>query len=635
MAPFDNKSIFILYVLLYSSMPNETEISRRRLLQATGGAAATIAIAGCSGEAPEEGGDGGDGSDGSDGSDGDDGSDGGDENANQLNLINSSVSTIDPIESTDTASASVIRQLYEGLVTYPDGVPEVENVLLDSVDISDDLLTYTFTIKEATFHNGASLTANDFKYSWRRLAEAPQSQRSNFLLGSGFLNVSAETSEENGVGPASVVPDSEAIEVIDDRTFSVTLNAPAPAALDILTYDSFGALPEGYVGDVEGYDGEVDQATFATESAAGTGPFEFDMWEPGTEVRVTRYDDYHGETASLDSVHWQILEDDDAIWTYVNERNADIFPVPTPFYEQSNIDAEADDRGRQAGTYGPLENGDEVNYLGVSELSTFYVGFNAAQTPRSVRRAIAYITNHEELINEVFEGRGQEAFSFLPPGVWPEGPDGYQEFADAFPYGKNETDRDSAQQILEEDGYTPDDPFELTLTTYESEAFEQFGRLTRDKLSGLGIELTLETSPFNTLISRGEEGDLQFYSLGWIWSWSDPAYGLFGFEPENTNTDLIPTDADGYYLDWQAADSENVQKAQDAWERFENNPDPDAEDIRTEAFVDIEEARRDDMIMLPLYHGLTERFWYDYVDVAPTGALGPHYQKYNQTSLDN
>jgi peptide/nickel transport system substrate-binding protein len=85
----------------------------------------------------------------------------------------------------------------------------------------------------------------------------------------------------------------------------------------------------------------------------------------------------------------------------------------------------------------------------------------------------------------------------------------------------------------------------------------------------------------------------------------------------------------------EAADTENVQKAQDAWERFENNPDPDAEDIRTEAFVDIEEARRDDMILLPLYHGLTERFWYDNVDVAPTGALGPHYQKHNLTALDN
>ena len=90
----------------------------------------------------------------------------------------------------------------------------------------------------------------------------------------------------------------------------------------------------------------------------------------------------------------------------------------------------------------------------------------------------------------------------------------------------------------------------MTLTTYDSEVFQEFGRLTRDKLEGTGISLSLEESVFNSLIERGQNGELAFYSLGWIWSWASPAYGLFSFEPKNTDTSTMPAETNGYYLDW-------------------------------------------------------------------------------------
>jgi peptide/nickel transport system substrate-binding protein len=218
--------------------------------------------------------------------------------------------------------------------------------------------------------------------------------------------------------------------------------------------------------------------------------------------------------------------------------------------------------------------------------------------------------------------------------MWPGGFDSYTEFADAFQYGKNETDIDGAQSVLEEAGFSSSDPFELTLTTYQSNTFQQFGRLTRDKLSGLGVNLQLEEAPFNTLIERGQNGDMEFYSLGWIWSWVDPAYGLFGFEPENTDTDGIPGENDGYYLDWNGVDTENVTKAEEAWSRVVNNPAPEDEDIRNEAFVDMEEARRDDMVLLPLYHSLAESFRYNWVNMPKGGALGGHRMQHNTVWLD-
>ena len=469
---------------------------------------------------------------------------------NVLRYQNSTMSSLDPIRSTDTASGIVIGQMYENLTNYKNGVAsQLNNQLATGVNVSDDLLTYTFQIKEGvSYHEGGELTASDFVFSFRRLAESENSQRANFILDDLGIEHETETVEEDGEETERVVPDTLAVEATGEYELEITITEPQPFALDILAYDSFGAVPEGYVGDIEGYDGEISQEELATDTANGTGPFRLDEWSPENQARVTRFEDYHGSTANVEAVVFPIIEEDNAIQTAYLERNLDVFDIPTPFYQRDAVDASEDDLGRQVGTYGPLENDETVDYLGVSEFSTYYVAWNLPQAPRAVRRAVAHVTDHEELVDNIFKGRGEPAFSFTPPGMWPEGTEGYNEFAESFPYGRNETDLESARQVLEEAGITPDDPYELTLTTYEDQAFQEFGRLTRDKLSGTGLNLSLDRTPFNSLIERGKNGELAFYSLGWAWSWVSPAYGLFGFEPENTDTG---TDFNGYYLDWQ------------------------------------------------------------------------------------
>jgi peptide/nickel transport system substrate-binding protein len=64
------------------------------------------------------------------------------------------------------------------------------------------------------------------------------------------------------------------------------------------------------------------------------------------------------------------------------------------------------------------------------------------------------------------------------------------------------------------------------------------------------MELSLDQAPFANLQSRGEDGDLEAYSLGWAWSWNSAAYGHFSLEPENTNTSTMPSETNGFYLDW-------------------------------------------------------------------------------------
>ena len=78
--------------------------------------------------------------------------------------------TLDPHLSSDTTSSGIVVEIHSGLVTLN---PQLEIIpdIAESWEISDDLLTYRFIIRDdAVFHDGKKITANDFKWSFERAA---------------------------------------------------------------------------------------------------------------------------------------------------------------------------------------------------------------------------------------------------------------------------------------------------------------------------------------------------------------------------------------------------------------------------------------------------------------------------------
>ncbi|MFC7071949.1 ABC transporter substrate-binding protein [Halovenus rubra] len=486
------------------------------------------------------------------------------EGSDRLQLVNSTNSSLDPVESDDTASATVIHKCYDKLVHYPQGVPELQNQVLDSFELSDDGLTYTFSLKEGVmFQNGDELTASDVKYTIRRLAEADQSVRAEFVFdapnGAGIAHETETVTDDEGNESEEVVPDSLAIEIVDDYTLKVTTEVPNPAVMDVLTYQAFGILPEGLIGDIEGYDGEVGVDTLRTQQTFGTGPWQLESWSQNEEMLLSRFDDYYGSTAEQAEIIYRIVEDPEPRWTLILEENLDIFSIPTSFYNRNNYTVnETDDRGRGVGTYYLEQNDVDLGYQRFTSLVTRYFGFNVANTERPVRKAIAYVLGQNEINDQVFEGRKEPAFSFTPPSIWPTGTDGYDQWVSEWPYGTEDepgaSNVQAATQLLEENNI---EETEFTVTTYKSPTYQDAAALVRDKLASTSVNFTLEEAAFSDLIQRGYDGDLQMYSLGWAWSWESVAYGHFGFEPKNTDTSGMPEDNNGYYLDWHVNLSEN------------------------------------------------------------------------------
>jgi len=90
------------------------------------------------------------------------------------------------------------------------------------------------------------------------------------------------------------------------------------------------------------------------------------------------------------------------------------------------------------------------------------------------------------------------------------------------------------------------------------------------------------------------------------------------------------------YTNWSELDTDAKQQADEAWSTISGNLEPsdDAQQARNEAYVSIEEANWEDVVLINLVHGATERFYWDNIDVEPFGGMGISRQTHYTTSKE-
>lgn len=180
-----------------------------------------------------------------------------------------SVSQGDPVTFDCHAGASITTMLrvaphYSTLLKVnPTNYPEVVGDVAKSWTVSDDGLTYRFTLHpDIKFHDGTTLTANDVKVSLDRMRAPPK-----------------------GVFSArqSLYADITSVEAPDDHTVVVKLDKPNAAMLKVL------AVPTGCIYSAKLLASDPD---YPAKKVMGSGPFRFVSFTPGTEWVGERFDDY-------------------------------------------------------------------------------------------------------------------------------------------------------------------------------------------------------------------------------------------------------------------------------------------------------------------------------------------------------
>ncbi|HJQ28094.1 MAG TPA: ABC transporter substrate-binding protein, partial [Rubrobacter sp.] len=135
--------------------------------------------------------------------------------------LGDTIRDLDSTTTTDSVSSDVLLNVMEGLYRLDDNT-RPQPAQAESVDISEDQLTYTFKLRDGIkWSNGDPVTADDFKYAWLRAINPDTGSQYAYII-TTFVKGAAAYNE--GKGSESDV----AIDVLDDRTLKVQLEDPSP-----------------------------------------------------------------------------------------------------------------------------------------------------------------------------------------------------------------------------------------------------------------------------------------------------------------------------------------------------------------------------------------------------------------------
>ncbi|WP_242822446.1 ABC transporter substrate-binding protein [Thermaerobacter marianensis] len=315
--------------------------------------------------------------------------------------------SLDPAAYRDRDTETVIRNIYDGLVTRtPDGrvVPEIA----ESWE-QPDPTTYVFKLRRGIkFHNGEDLTADDVVYTFERI-----------LADDGL---DGQPSPRKGL-----VEPLQSVEKIDDYTVRMKLANPSAAFLQLLVHTQI--VPKDYVE-------EVGSAGLS-QRPVGAGPFRFVEGTLDGQIVLERFDDYYGGSPDLPPVgpakvkrviFRMMPEPATRIAALQNGEVHIIQEVPPDLVAQ-------------------LENDPDVQVKVTQGTRLYMIELNTQKLadPR-VRQALNYAINWDELLQELYKGHAHRvATAMLPSGF------GYDESLKPYPY-----DPAKAKQLLQEAGYKVD-----------------------------------------------------------------------------------------------------------------------------------------------------------------------------------
>ncbi len=302
--------------------------------------------------------------------------------------------SMDPALNSASAGSNIIRSAFAGLMGYQldeNGEPVMKPELAESVDLSEDGLTYTFVLREGLkWSDGTDATASQVKAAWERAA-SPE-------LGAdyGFLYDVISRTEEGGL----------AIDVDDAaRTFVVHLPQPCAYFLDLCAFVPF------YPVRVDLADNEGIWAT-KPETFIGLGAFKMTKYAVDDVISFEKNPYYwNADAVKLAGINFYLSEDNTAILTaYENDTVQYIQSISSSEYDRLNA------------TYpGELEF--------YPTQGTWYILFNVykdlspeakqltVQEQSKARFALGQLVNRYEVVTYVTKGGEKAATGFYPIGL--------------------------------------------------------------------------------------------------------------------------------------------------------------------------------------------------------------------------
>ena len=397
--------------------------------------------------------------------------------------------SLDPHKTSTVYEAHILRDLFLGLTT-DDAKAEVIPGAAESWTISPDGKVYTFKLRAgATWSDGSPVTANDFVFSWQRVVDPATAAEYAYMLAPV---VNAEDVTAGKKKPAEL-----GVKAVDDMTFEVTLNAPTPYLLEMLTHQATYPVSKANV--------EKFGADFIKPgNLVSNGPYTLAEFVPNDHIKVVKNPKfYDAANVKIDVVNFIPTEDRSTAMKRFEagelDSNDDI-----PTEQLADLKAKFGDQVR----LGP--------YLG-----TYYYVFKTDKAPwdnPKLRHAISEAIDRDYLAEKVWQNTMIPSYSFVPPGI-----SGYETRTTEYAEMSQIDREDAAKKVLAELGYGPDKPLKMEIRYNTSENHKNTAVAIQEQLKPLGVEVTLLNTDTKTHYGHLEQhGDMDIARAGWIADYKDP-----------------------------------------------------------------------------------------------------------------
>ena len=402
--------------------------------------------------------------------------------------ISRAPASLDPADHRTRESETVIRNIYDGLVTR-DTRSGVHLELAESLKWLDDK-TLEFTVRKGVkFHDGTPLKADDVVFTFERTIKT-----------NAIEYPKPHTSPRRGL-----IEPLTAIEKKDDYTVLMHFKSPWPPAMQMIVHHQI--VSKAYV-DKVGTKG-------LAEKPMGAGPFKFLSAKTGLEeVALERFDEYYGGAPDLKPVGKACVPR--AVFRVIPENSTRVAALLAGEVDIiTEVPAELLDT---------LKKAPNVQVMTVPGTRPIWMEMNVRQAPfndAKVRQALNYAVDKDLIVQKVYDGRAQPLAGPLMPT---------NAFADPalkpYPY-----DKGRALALLKEAGWTPGpggmlakdgNPLAFAIDTIDTtrSLAEALATLYRD----IGIDASVRIWEYNVVRPKLLAGERQAY----VGDWGDSAFDPVG-----------------------------------------------------------------------------------------------------------
>lgn len=466
------------------------------------------------------------------------------------------VASMDPQIGTDGASFEVISSIIEGLYQLDSSGDPVLG-MAESAEMSEDGLTYTFKLRDASWTNGDPVTADDFVYAWRRLADPDTGSEYAYIMGIAGVENAGDVID----GTAD--PDQLGVTALDDKTLEVKLSNPVPYFESLMAFISFFPMNQAFMEEVG------DDYGTSADTLIANGAFKVEAYEPlTTSIKLVKNEDYYdAENVAIDALNFQVIKDSQqAMLSY---QNGDIDVVALA--------------GEQVDLFK-----DDPEVVNIQDGFVWYISPNTVVEGldnANLRKAIATSIDKESIVNTALKD-GSKPANYIVPVDLANGPDGEDFRSTTGTY--LEYDPEAAVALFEEakDELAAEE-FTFSMLVEDTESAVNVSQMLKSQIEENleGVTIEIEQMPKKTRLDRMKSKDYDLGLTRWGPDYADPMTYLDLWVTDGSNNDGSWTNAE---YDELIFSSQNGELSLD-------------KEARWEALKEAEQIILDDASVLPVY----------------------------------